>query len=1435
LVNHNSILFSILAQMKLERHIQTIYFTLCILISAHISFGQIYSHKSLTHRDGLPLDATWAIKEKNDGGILIGTEGAGIVEYDGYLFKELISQQKDNNHFVTGIELIDNEILFTSKFYGVFKINNKQEVHPIIGRKNNGDFMDITKFNDFLFIITSNTILTYDYKKKTERKAKPISEEGKLQVFQIIKSENECIFLTNKGHYIATKKGDFIPLSTFFNTTSPSLANMTFGYIKNGMLHLFDKNIEKGMLIEMKGNNFNHKEKKINKPITLSDFQIVSSAYNTKRNCFTFFTYRGEILEENNFSVKQLHNNNPLNKITTNKAICDQHGNYWFTTYGLGVFKIGYEPFIKLNLHHEFADRHISYVFKDSEDLIIFSSFNGYTVTGNLYDGAMKYHSLGILTEATIENKTYFGTLTGIYEYIKKSEEFKKVTIKGIDTEKKIQFITYQAPYIWMNIFGEGLYKLDQEFNLITHYKEPSIIYTAQFSSDGKNLYMGTSTGIKQLDITSGLLSTIDNHNLGYYSGLSVKDAFGTNWFTLEKGIIGISKRGEIYTLSDKYLFPSYLFYTLNTDNYGNLVIGTNKGLTFIQTNEKGKAINHRNFTAGEGFGGYETHMRASFQGNNFVLVGTVEGLYFLDFERLQSLPPPNKPVLTYRNNTESPQNLSVKFCSKNPTVKNVRYTYRIIGYEGDKWSDLTEQTGLYVTDIPEGNYTLEVKATYDGVTFSPIATYPIEITFPFLRGNVFVILLSLIVILINTLFYIRWQKASSYELFYSDEFYQTQKYTPTLILFGVISHILANELIPFISTNLKVNHLLVILVGLVLLFFFLKTLRDAKNGEKHKIKRNLSAAFVTILLFNIYSLYETSLHPFYGFSIILISSLASLIFERTKSIIIYAACFIGITIVVILISTGLNYDKYLLIIPIVISGLLSVLVNMINYDSIRQLAFISSIINKSDVLAFAMNKEGKLKYVSKNIEKYINIKPEILIDQPISSLNEFIPKGIAERDIDLTTEFRDGKHFIAPFLNRSEEVLWFEWSCKTFPEELQVIIGQDITERINLKNTYEIIVENAEDLIYQVDTNGNFQFLNNRFNDYLPYDKELLINKNVTEILPDDYKTRIVDHYLNQLKTKEKVSYFEFPFVDANNQTQWFGQYVTLLFSVGNTEKATGFLAVARNITEKIKKDNIIATQRTDITSSINYAKRIQLNLLPSEDKIESFFSESLVIYKPKDIVSGDFYWCNQIEHYTIIAVGDGTGHGVPGAFMSILGFKMLNSIILEKQIHDPGRILDELDYRLKQMFAERNQEQKINDGIEISICVFNEQTKTYEYACAGSRIIIHDGLSFSVRKGDSKHIGDFQKDFQGYITHYGNIEHDTTIYLFTDGFHDQFGGLQNKKYSLRRLLELFTQNISLPLKTQKDIFENELNNWKSDTDQTDDITVVGIRKTKK
>lgn len=1404
------------------------------------SYGQIYAYKCYNHKSGLSPNSIGAFAEKSDGGILVGTHGAGMVEFDGYHFFDLADSELQYNHYVTGIAFWKKNVLYSTKYDGVFLLDKDKKIQQIISEDQFGYILDIKIIDDVLIAVGDQQLFEYNLKTKSSKTLTQFTKtEGNLQIFDCINTSHGYIFLTNRGSYIYTYEKKFVTLNNFFKTSSSLLENKNFGYEKNGLLYLYDKSFTSGIIVELNTHNFVYKEKTIKNPYDFQDNPIVSCTFNKVKNCFTLINRNGDLFELTQSGLKKIPNNGDRTILTAHKIMADVNGDYWLATKASGLVKVSIAPFTKLNYHNHFKYNRIFYVYKTKKDKVITSNFEDKTYISNLYSGSVTNYSFQIFSETTIDNNLYFGTSDGIYQYIESTNQFVKQQIQGFPSDKNIQFLVYQAPYIWLNVQKEGLYKLDKNFKVIQHFKpnkeNPAVIYTGQFSDNGRYFYLGTPVGLKKLDTQTNQMTSIDNHGLGLYCGVSVKDIFGTSWFTLEKGMIGISKQGEMFTLSDRSIFPSTLFFTLNSDNYGNLIIGTNKGINVIQINENGKVINRRNYQSGSGFEGYETHMRASYQGNGYALVASVEGLYFLDFEELQHLPPPNQPVIQLSSKISNSHSTiyNYQFTTKNPKTKTLFYSYRILNYQND-WSPVSESNTISVADLASGTYTIEVKATYDGSIYSSVAKLPITISSPVFRGNLFVIFLILIVVALNTYFYIKTKTSSTNQLYYSEEFFIAQHSAPYLLLFGTFCNFAVNEIAPFILNDFQINHLLVFITSIALLILFFNAMNHRNKGNVDGVKMYLTIGFFVLMAFNIYSLYESSLHPFYGFSILLIGSVSPFIFEKTISISLYTICFISTTTIVILISEDFYYDRFLMLLPMMISGLLSILINYIRHDSLHQLAFVSSIVNKGSVIAFATNKDAKLKYVSKNIVNYFDISDQKLIGSSISFLNDFIPEGMNSKQHDIQSKFLTESHFTTIIQNRNNGLTWFEWTCKDFEPDTRLIIGQDVTEKINLQSTYEILVENAEDLIYQMDTDGNFQFLNNRFNDYLSIEKNSLIGKNVSTLFPDEYKEFLTKKYQAQLSKKEKVTYFEFPMLDKDNNLQWFGQYVTLLFAAGDQEEAIGYLAVGRNITERIKKDSIIFSQSADIKASFNYAKRIQMNLLPSNEKMGSYFQESFVIFKPKDIVSGDFYWCNQVDDYLFIAVGDGTGHGVPGAFMSILGINLLNSIILEKQIYEPGRILDELDKRLKFMLNGGSQEETIRDGIEITICVINNKLNTLEYACAGSKIIIHDGHSFSIRKGDSKHIGESHDDFQGYITHYNNIEPDTTLYLFTDGFQDQFGGLQNKKFSIRRLLELFIQNISLPLSNQQLIIEEEFNSWKEQNEQTDDVTIIGLRKTK-
>jgi len=255
--------------------------------------------------------------------------------------------------------------------------------------------------------------------------------------------------------------------------------------------------------------------------------------------------------------------------------------------------------------------------------------------------------------------------------------------------------------------------------------------------------------------------------------------------------------------------------------------------------------------------------------------------------------------------------------------------------------------------------------------------------------------------------------------------------------------------------------------------------------------------------------------------------------------------------------------------------------------------------------------------------------------------------------------------------------------------------------------------------------------------------------------------------------------------------------------------------------------KNKEIEHQKNEIVDSINYAKRIQTATLGSPDRVIELYDNSAVVFQPKDIVSGDFYWFHKIGNRFMFSVADCTGHGVPGAMMSMIGNNGLNDAVKEKDITDPAKILEHLSHQVHTNFNKDVTE--IKDGMDISFCVLNTDTKELEFAGAINSLIIckRNGEIVEI-KGDKQFIG--QKD-STYITHKIQLETDDCVYIMSDGFVDQFGGADNKKFKISKFKELLPTINSHEAQYQAGFLTSTINDWKGVIEQTDDICVMVVK----
>ncbi len=263
-------------------------------------------------------------------------------------------------------------------------------------------------------------------------------------------------------------------------------------------------------------------------------------------------------------------------------------------------------------------------------------------------------------------------------------------------------------------------------------------------------------------------------------------------------------------------------------------------------------------------------------------------------------------------------------------------------------------------------------------------------------------------------------------------------------------------------------------------------------------------------------------------------------------------------------------------------------------------------------------------------------------------------------------------------------------------------------------------------------------------------------------------------------------------------------------------------------------KQKQAIEEKNKEITDSINYAKRIQDSLLTPHAVLDKYLERNFLFFNPKDIVSGDFYWMHPISATEmLIAIGDCTGHGVPGAFVSSVCISKLNDAV--NKTTSPGKILENVNREIKINFEQTGNE-NIRDGMDIILCHFNTNTRTLKYAGANRPLWILKNNAQPENalveiKPDKISIGGFTEGSQQFTEHEIKVDEGDTLYLFTDGFADQFGGEQGKKMTTKRLKEWVLNNNHLPIKEVGEKMRVSYHSWKGKHEQIDDVTVLAIR----
>jgi serine phosphatase RsbU (regulator of sigma subunit) len=264
-------------------------------------------------------------------------------------------------------------------------------------------------------------------------------------------------------------------------------------------------------------------------------------------------------------------------------------------------------------------------------------------------------------------------------------------------------------------------------------------------------------------------------------------------------------------------------------------------------------------------------------------------------------------------------------------------------------------------------------------------------------------------------------------------------------------------------------------------------------------------------------------------------------------------------------------------------------------------------------------------------------------------------------------------------------------------------------------------------------------------------------------------------------------------------------------------------------------KNRDLVVFQKNEIIESINYAQRIQAAMLPPKSYFSKLLKDHFVLYKPRDIVSGDFYWIKQVKQHIVLAVADCTGHGVPGAFMSMLGMSNLNEIVQRREITQANQVLDELRMQVKNSLRQEGKRGESKDGIEMALCAMDLETLKMQYAGANIPLYVIkkvNGRSELIEmKPDRMPLGYYHNEDASFVNQEIQLEKGDVFYVFSDGFIDQKGGEEEKKFLSKNFKKLLIEISDLAMQDQKKVLQRTFADWIGDRDQIDDLLVVGVR----
>jgi len=464
--------------------------------------------------------------------------------------------------------------------------------------------------------------------------------------------------------------------------------------------------------------------------------------------------------------------------------------------------------------------------------------------------------------------------------------------------------------------------------------------------------------------------------------------------------------------------------------------------------------------------------------------------------------------------------------------------------------------------------------------------------------------------------------------------------------------------------------------------------------------------------------------------------------------------------------------------------------------------------------------------------DEIMGMDPEILTPRGLRTINNLFRYLLDTPGGEQTAQYT--------YLRKNGEKLYLETKGKNLlhdPAIRGIIFNtQDITERRRaeqeekMKSRMQSLSENSPDMIMRVNLMGKLVYVNPAVGNFIGIPSINILNKRVHELDVDQRLIEFLQESITSLRENQQQTISE---VSVESDLGELIMEIKSIPEFDDEENLDTILFVAHDMTEFKMIEADIKEKNKKISDSINYAQRIQSSILPDTRFIQEFFPRSFIFYRPKDVVSGDFPWFFHKNDISYVAAVDCTGHGVPGALISFIGYFLLNNIVNAQTDHSAALILDELHQAVRSTLKQDKEGATGRDGMDLAFCMIDKKKKVLQFAGAYRPLyLLRDGelIEYS---GSRKAIGGIplakkiEKDFENHLINYQDGD---KIFIFSDGLPDQFGGEEGRKYLTRRVRENLTNNSDASMAHFSRLFPKEFYEWMGDHKQLDDVLLIGI-----